>query len=49
VNKKLVSVILKLKIATKVIGMSATYRGEAGIDKINAIMNAQFLKTSVEI
>jgi hypothetical protein len=40
VNKKLVSVILKLKAAAQVIGMSATYRGEAGVDKINAILNA---------
>jgi hypothetical protein len=47
VNKKLVSVILKLKTATQVIGMSATYRGEAGVAKISVIMDARFLKTSV--
>ena len=45
VNGKIVSVILKLKAAAQLIGVSATYRGEAGIDKINTIMNAQFIKT----
>ena len=39
-NGKLVSTVLKLKAAAKVIGMSATFRGDAGISKINTIMNA---------
>lgn len=45
VNGKIVSVITKLKAATRLIGVSATYRGDVGIKKINNIMNAQFLKT----
>lgn len=45
INGKLVSTIFKLRTADKLIGVSATYRGEAGIDKINTIMSAQFLKT----
>lgn len=48
-NGKLVSVILNLKAATQLIGMSATYRGDVGIDKINTIMNAQFLKSPIII
>ena len=39
-NGKLVSVVLKLKAASKVIGVSATFRGEAGVDKISTIVNA---------
>jgi len=31
------------------IGVSATFRGAAGIKKIDTIMDAQFLKTSTEI
>lgn len=49
VNGKLVSTILKLRSSVKLVGASATYRGDAGIDKINTIMGAQFLKTSVAI
>ena len=45
VNGKLVSVILKLKAATGLIGVSATYRGDAGVKKINTILGAQFLQT----
>jgi hypothetical protein len=37
-NGKLISTILKLKVVDKLIGVSATFRGEAGIDKINAIL-----------
>ena len=44
-NGKLISTILKLKAAIKVIGVSATFRGDAGVSKINTIMNALFLKT----
>jgi hypothetical protein len=39
-NGKLVSVILKLKAATRLIGVSATYRGDAGVKKINTILGA---------
>jgi hypothetical protein len=46
VNGKLVSTILKLRSSVKLIGVSATFRGDAGIDKINTIMSANFLKTS---
>jgi hypothetical protein len=49
VNGKLVSPILKLKAVVQLIGVSATFRGAAGIKKINTIMDAQFLKTSTEI
>jgi len=45
VNGKLVSAILKLKAATGLIGVSATYRGDAGVKKINTILGAQFLQT----
>ena len=38
VNGKMVSVISKLLSATKVIGVSATYRGNVGIDKIISIL-----------
>jgi len=40
VNGNLISIIIKLKASERVIGVSATYRGEAGIYKINSIMNA---------
>jgi superfamily II DNA or RNA helicase len=40
VNGKLVSTILKFKAATKLIGVSATFRGDAGIKKISNIMDA---------
>jgi hypothetical protein len=46
VNGKLASAILKLKAAVKLIGVSATFRGDVGSKKINTIMNVQFLKTS---
>jgi hypothetical protein len=46
VNGKLVSTILKLRASVKLIGVSATFRGDAGIDKLNTIMSAHFLKTS---
>lgn len=49
VKGKLISVILKLKAAAQLVGVSATFRGEAGVDKINAILEAQFFKTPVEI
>jgi superfamily II DNA or RNA helicase len=49
VNGKLVSTILKFKAANKLIGVSATFRGDAGIKKINNIIDAKFLKTPVEI
>ena len=45
VNGRLASVILKLKAALKVIGVSATFRGEAGVDKITTILNACFIKS----
>ena len=45
---KLISTILKFKAAAKLIGVSATYRGEAGSYKINSIMDAQFLKSPVQ-
>ena len=45
VNGKFVSVVLKLKAAAKVIGVSATFRGEAGVDKITTILNARFIKS----
>lgn len=48
VKGKLISVILKLKAAAQLIGVSATYRGEAGVDKINTIMDAQFIITPVQ-
>jgi hypothetical protein len=38
VNGKVVSVISKLLSAVKVIGVSATYRGDNGIDKITSIL-----------
>ena len=40
VNGKLVSVILKLKAATRVVGVSATFRGNGGVKKINTILDA---------
>lgn len=40
VNGKIVSVALKLRAAFQLIGVSATYRGETGIKKITAIMDA---------
>jgi hypothetical protein len=43
---KLISVIIKLKTAQKVIGMSATYRGNAGIKKISTILDASFIKST---
>jgi hypothetical protein len=46
VNGKLVSTILKLRTTTHLIGVSATFRGDVGVKKINTIMNARFLKTS---
>jgi hypothetical protein len=45
VNGKLVSVILKLKSTRQVIGVSATYRGNAGIKKISTILDASFIKS----
>ena len=38
VNGKVLSVISKLLSAAKVIGVSATYRGDAGIKKITSIL-----------
>lgn len=38
VNGKVISVISKLLSAVKVIGVSATYRGDAGIKKITSIL-----------
>jgi hypothetical protein len=49
VNGKLVSTILKLKAAVQLIGVSATFRGDAGIKKISTIMESQFIKTPAEI
>ena len=40
VNGKLSSVILKLKAATRLVGVSATYRGNTGVKKINTILGA---------
>ena len=40
INGKLVSTILKLRASAKLIGESATFRGDVGIDKINTIMSA---------
>ena len=45
VNGKLASVILKLKAATLLIGVSATYRGNAGIKKIATILDVCFIKS----
>ncbi len=39
VDGKIVSVISKLLNAFQVIGVSATYRGDAGIDKITSILD----------
>jgi hypothetical protein len=49
VNGALVSTILKLKNAARLIGVSATFRGDAGIKKISTIMESQFIKTPTEI
>jgi hypothetical protein len=49
IKGKLVSTILKLKATARLIGVSATYRGDVGIKKIKTIMDAQFLKTSAQI
>jgi hypothetical protein len=45
INGKVVSVISKLLAAVQVIGVSATYRGNAGIQKITSILyNSVFIK-----
>jgi len=44
-NGKLISVVLKLKAAVKLIGVSATYRGDAGIKKIGIILDTNFIKS----
>jgi hypothetical protein len=49
VNGKVVSPLLKLKAAAKLIGVSATYRGEAGINKITSILETVFIKTVMQI
>ena len=49
VNGKMISTILKLRASAKLIGVSATFRGDAGIDKINTIMSAHFLTTPIKI
>jgi hypothetical protein len=49
VNGKLMSTILKLINAAQLIGVSATFRGDAGIKKISTIMESQFIKTPAEI
>ena len=46
---KLISTILKFRAAVKLVGVSATFRGDAGIKKINSMINAQFLKTPVQL
>jgi len=46
---KLISTILKFRAAVKLVGVSATFRGDAGIKKINSIINAQLLKTPVQL
>lgn len=48
-NGKLVSTILKLRAAAQLVGVSATFRSDAGIKKINTIIDAQFLKTPAQI
>jgi hypothetical protein len=46
VNNKVVSIISKLIAAVKVIGVSATYRGYAGIEKITSILhNSVFISS----
>jgi hypothetical protein len=49
VDGKLISTILKFRAAVKLVGVSATFRGDAGIKKINSMINAQFLKTPVQL
>jgi hypothetical protein len=49
VNGKLVSTIFKLRNAAGLIGVSATFRGDAGIKKISTIMESQYIKTPTEI
>jgi len=49
VDGKLISTILKFITAVKLVGVSATFRGDAGIKKINSIINAQLLKTPVQL
>ena len=46
---KLISTILKFITAVKLVGVSATFRGDAGIKKINSIINAQLLKTPAQL
>lgn len=44
-NGKVLSVISKLLSAARLVGVSATYRGDAGLDKITSILqNSVFIK-----
>ena len=49
-NRKVVSVVSKLLSAAQVIGVSATYRGDAGAKKISQILqNSIFIKPPQEL
>ena len=50
VSGKVTSVVSKLLAATQVIGVSATYRGDKGVDKIYQILQAStFIKSPQEL
>lgn len=48
-NGKLVSVVSKLQSATRLVGVSANFRGDDGLDKINTILAATFIQTGAEL
>ena len=45
---KVVSLMQKLMKAEKLVGLSATFRGDTGMSKITNIMEAKFLETSAQ-